>query len=52
MVTNRKNAMPEPNIRGTRDAALASFPEFSLEKKLRMGNMDPFGIFMGYRVIS
>ena len=52
MVTNRKNTMPEPNIRGTMDAALASFPEFSLKKKLRMGDMHLFGIFMGCRVIS
>jgi hypothetical protein len=51
LITNKKNTMPEPNIRRTKDAALASFPEFSLAKRLRMGDMDPFGIFMGYRVI-
>jgi len=43
--------MPEPNIKRTKDAALASFPEFSVEKRLRMGDMDPFGIFMGYNFI-
>jgi len=51
MVTNWKNTMAEPNIKRAKDAALASFPEFSLEKRLRMGDMDPFGIFMNTNFI-
>jgi hypothetical protein len=51
LITNRKNTMPEPNIRRTLDAALASFPEFALDKRLPIGDMGPFGMVMGYRGI-
>ena len=47
MVTNRKNMMPEPNTRRAMDAVLALFPDFCSIKKLRIGDMDPFGLFMG-----
>jgi hypothetical protein len=50
-MTNRKNTMPEPKISRTKDATLASFPEFSLEKTFPWGDMDPFGIFIGSRPI-
>jgi hypothetical protein len=52
MVKNRKNMIPEPNIRRIIDAALDSWLDLSLGKKLRIGNMDSFGIVMGYQVFS
>jgi hypothetical protein len=39
MVTNRKNMIPEPNIRKIIDAALDSWLDLSLGKKLRIGDM-------------
>lgn len=48
MVTNRKNIIPDPNIRRTRDAAAALSRDFPSAKTPGIGDVDPFAIFMDY----
>ena len=50
-VINKKNKIPDPNIRRARDAVLVLFRKFSSAKKPRIDGSDPFGMCMEHQIL-